>query len=142
MIFLLIIALFCGLNMCFVGNFTLKGVFPEAQVEVYTASKTNLKNKIDNGMGEIVFDSIQNLNELHNQIDDIQGFTIKIKGQCVERVLKKLKVTNCFSENNSIYGRSQYFKRGVVMNSLEVNFQIVQKGDCVLVGSPIILGDY
>ena len=116
----------------------------------FTNSKTSLKiNKIDNGMGEILFCDIENLDYILNQLDNVVGLSIKIYNKNKANVLQALKVKNLYNQNFGSCGWSGTLERIKVIKSTKVhlldgmaNFQCVEKDDHIVIGMPIILGSY
>ncbi len=146
-VFILLVLLLCGANFAISKDFTIDKIFPNARVEVYTSSKTDITfNKIDNGCGEIIFCNCENLNEIIKNFKNISGFTLKISKTSIDEVLEKLDVKNTYNKNFGVYGCSniikKYFNKQIDMLCGVVNFQCVAKGDDVIVGVPILLGGY
>ena len=149
-VFIFLVILLCGINLAFVEDLTLDKIFPQSQVEIFTNSKTSLKiNKIDNGMGEILFCNIENLDYILNQLDNVVGLSIKIYNKNKANVLRALKVKNLYNQNFGSCGWSGTLERIKVVKFKNVhlldgmaNFQCVEKDDHVVIGMPIILGSY
>lgn len=149
-VFILIVILLCGINFSITRDLNLDKIFPKAQVELFTDSKTDIvAKKIDNGQGEIIFCTTNELSYILANISSAVGFTIKIQNTSLGDVLKNFGVNFSFAENFGVYGWSNYIynnftikNNSVEMMSGRVNFQAVEKGGGVLLGVPIILGSY
>lgn len=152
LVFLFIIALLCCANLTYVQNLTLKNIFPNASVEVYTSTKSCIENlqKIDNGLGEIIFCNINNLDYIFDNEKYISGLTIKVEGDNLtdRELLESLHCFNFFEANFGIYGWSNVVDRifdnkfGVVVEDINCNFQIFKTKNEIFVGIPILLGGY
>lgn len=149
-VFIFLALLLCGINLTFVEGLTLDKIFPQSQVEIFTDSKTSLKiNKIDNGMGEILFCEIENLDYILNQLDSVVGLSIKIYNKNKANVLQVLKVKNLYNQNFGCYGWSGTLEKikGIKSKNVhlingKINFQCIEKDDHIIIGTPIVLGSY
>lgn len=142
-VFVLIALILCGINFGITKNLTLENIFKGACVEVYLKSQceTNEFLSIKNGAGEIIFSEIENLNYILNNYD-ANGFTIKIKNEQIDNVIKKLNANYLFESFNCLYGCSSLFVDCACVNNNLVNFQCVKNEDEILIGSPLLLGSY
>lgn len=148
-VFILLVALLCCINMSFVSNLTLDNLFSGCCVEIYTSSKTdNDLKKIDNGSGEIIYCDVDAL-KYFKESEKISGITLKIHNTNIEEILKKLNVKDTYNKNFGLYGWSQIIKtisnfqfNNINLDGNWVNFQCVQKANYVLLGIPILLGSY
>ena len=149
-VFILLALLLCGINLTIVQDLTLDKIFPKAQVEIFTDSKTHFNvNKIDNGLGEILFSDIENLNYILNQLNNVVGLSIKIYSKDRAYILRALNVKYLYNKNFGSYGWSGTLEKikniktkSVCLSNFMANFQIVEKDDCVVIGTPTILGSY
>lgn len=149
-VFILIIILLCGINFSITKDLNLDKIFPNAQVELFTDSKTGINvQKIDNGQGEIIFCTTNELSYILSQVSSAVGFTIKIQNASMVSVLKSFGINFSFVENYGVYGWSNYIynnfnikNKSIEMLSGRVNFQAVEENGAVLLGIPIILGSY
>ncbi|MDY2695915.1 MAG: hypothetical protein SOV27_01980 [Eubacteriales bacterium] len=137
-------------NLSLTKDLNLVNIFPKSQVEVFTDSLSGLNyKKVQNGLGEIIFCDVEELNNILKQTDKMVGFTLKIENEEVKSVLKKINAQNTYYKNYGFYGWSkilnEIFKiknNKVQMFDGVVNFQALQRENDVILGFPIILGSY
>ena len=149
-VFILIVILLCLTNLSLTKDLNLANIFPKSQVEVFTDSLSGLNyKKVKNGLGEIIFCDVEELNNILKRTDKMVGFTLKIENEEVKSVLKKINAQNTYYKNYGFYGWSkilnEIFKiknNKVQMFDGVVNFQALQKENDVILGFPIILGSY
>mgnify|MGYP004645264295 FL=1 len=149
-VFILIVILLCLTNLSLTKDLNLANIFPKSQVEVFTDYLSGLNyKKMQNGLGEIIFCDVEELNNILKQTDKMVGFTLKIENEEVKSVLKKINAQNTYYKNYGFYGWSkilnEIFKiknNKVQMFDGVVNFQALQKENDVILGFPIILGSY
>lgn len=149
-VFILIVILLCLTNLSLTKDLNLVNIFPKSQVEVFTDSLSGLNyKKVQNGLGEIIFCDVEELNNILKQTDKMVGFTLKIENEEVKSVLKKINAQNTYYKNYGFYGWSkilnEIFKiknNKVQMFDGVVNFQALQRENDVILGFPIILGSY
>ena len=149
-VFILIVILLCLTNLSLTKDLNLVNIFPKSQVEVFTDSLSGLNyKKVQNGLGEIIFCYVEELNNILKQTDKMVGFTLKIENEEVKSVLKKINAQNTYYKNYGFYGWSkilnEIFKiknNKVQMFDGVVNFQALQRENDVILGFPIILGSY
>lgn len=149
-VFILLSILLCGVNIPFAKDLTIDKIFPSSNMEVYIIEKSNLSfDKIDNGMGEIIFCETKDLDYILHNCSKVAGFTIKIQNMEINDIIKSLNVTNTFALNFGVYGWSKIFEnlneinnKSIEISRKMVNFQCVAREDYVLVGMPIILGSF
>lgn len=146
-VFIFIVILLCLTNLTITKDLTFDKIFANSKVEIFFDRKTDLEyQKIQNGVGEIVFCEANQLSDILKNDNKVSGFTIKIKNENVDEVLKKLNVKNVYDKNFGIYGWSNLL--GEVVNlkldmfGSYVNFQCVNNEDGIILGCPIILGSY
>ena len=152
LVFLLIVLLLCGINLNFTKELKLSNIFPVASVEVFTSSKTfvNKFEKIDNGVGEVIFCEMNELDYILDNIDCVSGLTLKIdlKNNSKNKILKSLDIVDFNETNFGIYGFSNIVKK-VSNNKFKLkieekvcNFQYFESKSCIFVGIPLLLGSY
>lgn len=152
LVFLFIILLLCCTNLMYVQNLTLENIFPNASVEVYTSTKSKIESlqKIDNGIGEIIFCDINQISYIFDNEKNISGLTIKINIDDVGDIdlIKSLHCPNFFEANFGTYGWSAVVEKifnnkfGVLVGNMDCNFQIFKTKNEIFVGIPILLGGY
>lgn len=152
LVFLFIVLLLCGINILPLKELTLQNIFPSASVEVFTSKQTNNEGltKIDNGMGEIIFCNVGELDYILNSFDSVSGFTLKFSKDTmsVNNLLNVLKVQSYSCKNFGIYGLSKVLncvnngKFKVRIEQTLCNFQIFEKENQIILGIPLILGSY
>lgn len=152
LVFLFIIVLLCCANLTYMQNLTLENIFPNASVEVYTSTKSQIDSlqKIDNGIGEIIFCNINQLNYIFDNEKYISGLTIKIDVDNADDVdlIKSLHCSNFFEDNFGLYGWSAVVdklfnnKFEVLVGDVNCNFQMFKTKNEIFVGVPILLGAY
>ncbi len=142
LVFILLVILFCGINLNFTKKIDLKSIFAGASVEVYLNSGefTDEFESIKNGDGQIlncVVDDLDNVLASYS----VSGYTLKIEGMDVIDVLNMAKL-EYFKDGEYYYGFCEGMAKPIITHNEFVNFQCVQNGCNVLLGFPILLGSY
>lgn len=149
-VFILLAILLCALNMSATQSLTIDKIFPNSTAEVFLSEKTQISlNKIDNGTGEIVFCNSSEISYILNNTNCVSGLTIKVYSSNKDQILKKIGANQLISVNFGTYGwtnllikTNKVFTKNISFFGKKVNFQCVEKDDCVLIGFPIIIGSY
>ena len=152
LVFLFIVLLLCITNLTCVQDLTLSNIFPTASVEIYTSSKTNIEqlSKIENGLGEIIFCNVNELDYILKDFDNISGFTLKFDTQnkTKQQILEQLNLQRFTSNGFGILGYSSTIgslfnnKFCVNIDKNKCNFQLFETKNSIFLGVPILLGSY
>lgn len=142
LVFILLIILFCGINLNFTKELDLKSIFGDASAEVYLNDDVFISEyeTIKNGSGKILRCGVEDV-EAVLKCYNASGFTIKVKNIDLDNILKSCKLSH-FKSGEYVYGYCDGLFAPLRINDEYVNFQCVQKGGDVLFGSPILLGSY
>lgn len=152
LVFLFIILLLCCVNIVPHKELTLKNIFSNVMVEVYTSKqiKNEELSKISNGEGEIIFCDIVDLDYILQTYNCVSGFTLKFEKNdfSVNDIINKIDTRTCYNKNFGIYGLSYAIssllnnKYVVEMEQTKCNFQIYETKSQIFLGIPLILGSY
>lgn len=152
LVFLLLVLLLCCVNLSCTQDLTLSKIFPNASVEIFTSTKTNLTEfyKLDNGFGEIIFGEVEDFEYIFNNVNNISGFTLKINIESFSKtkIFKALNVINYNENNFNILGFSNTVKKifknkfSLKIDKNECNFQYFEAKSHIFLGIPLILGSY
>ncbi len=142
-IFILISLFLCLAGVCAKKDIgSLKDLFPNAQIEVYTKNVTRFdENYITNGDGYIIYSTINNFCSVFEK-HDVTGYTIKINNTSPIQICKKLKASCVVYDGGYMYGYSCFFPGEIILKDIKVNFQCAFWEDKILIGTPILLGSY
>ena len=139
-VFLIIVILLCGVKFAFVQNLSLGKIFAGASVEVYLRNNEGLSGAINNGDGQILVCDVEKLEYILNEYDFV-GFTLKISNELSD-VLCKLNPSYIKPVGSSVYGYKSGLMSSVFVYETNINFQCLQMGEYVLLGTPLLLGSY
>lgn len=140
-VFILLLLLLCGMDCFFKKDWNINSFFLNSDVEIYLSDIKNLagENYIKNGDGAILFCKYEEM-EKYLSLNNVVGLTIKICDVQEKDVLQNLNPTKVYMSMGYTYGYTSKVNGFEVVNGN--NFQVVSKGNFVLVGFPILLGSY
>lgn len=142
-VFIIIVLLFCGINLLPIKKFDIANLFSFCGAEVYLSDDDFVEGyvSVKNGTGVIVYCDVSSISYLQQNYE-VCGFTIKVNKLDVDEVLTKIKAKDVERVMGYDYGVSPFFNKYIKTNNKTVNFQCVQSEDCVLLGVPLLLGSY
>lgn len=141
-VFLFIALLLCGINLHYVDKLSFKDIFSGCNAEVYLPSVIDVDyESVNNGDGLIIFCKFEDVFKIKNTYK-INGYTIKLIGESIEKIILQLKPNFIIKKEKFVYGYLNCVEGCVGNGKGDLNFQCARVGNEIHIGFPLLLGSY